>query len=286
MNYTELENKTALNKLKRKIPYGWDLNLYRGCEHGCKYCYAISSHDYLKDGKFFDNVYYKKNIIESLERELSSPEWKREIINIGGVTDSYQNIERELKLMPEVLKLMIKYRNPIIISTKSDLILRDIDLLNELSRITYVNVACTITTMDENIRGEIEPNASESINRFKVLKEFKEKTNCSVGVHLMPIIPYITDNYENLEKIYYLASKAKVDYVLPGTMYLLGKTKTNFFEFMEKYDDCKYDQIKNMYIRGSASKEYKNQLYAKINMLKEKYNVSSNYMKVLNEKIN
>ena len=192
MNTIELKSNTALNKLKRRVPYGWDLNIYRGCIHGCKYCYAMYSHDYLKDNNFFDTVYYKSNIIELLESELSSLNWKKEVINIGGVTDSYQPAEKELGLTREVLKLMIKYKNPIIISTKSDLILRDIDLINELSNITYVNIAFTITTMDEDIRCKLEPNSSPSIDRFKALKELK-KTNAVLGVHIMPIIPNLTD---------------------------------------------------------------------------------------------
>jgi DNA repair photolyase len=282
--YVAIENKSALNKLKRRIPYGWDLNIYRGCEHGCKYCYAIYSHDYLNDGNFFDTVYYKKNILEALESELSSPTWKREIVNIGGVTDSYQPIEKELKLMPEILKLMIKYKTPIIISTKSDLILRDIDLINELSKITYVNIAFTITTMDETLRSKLEPNASPSIKRFESLKKFRE-TNASLGVHLMPIIPYLTDSYDNLEKIYYLASRVKVDYVLPGTMYLRGKTKPYFLDFIRDYDNEIYTKINNLYRSGSAGVEYKDGLYKKVNELKLKYNVTSNYMTVLKSKL-
>ncbi len=284
MKYIEINNVVALNKLKRKIPYGWDLNIYRGCEHGCKYCYAIYSHDYLNDGNFFDNVYYKKNILESLEKELSSPDWKREIVNIGGVTDSYQPIEKELKIMPEILKLMIKYKTPIIISTKSDLVLRDIELIDELSKITYVNIAFTITTMDEKVREKLEPNASPSIKRFDALKKIK-KTNASLGVHLMPIIPYLTDSYENLDEIYKISSEIKVDYVLPGTLYLLGKTKPYFFNFILYYDIEVYNKLKHLYIKGSADKEYKDNLYIKINELKAKYNVSSNYMTVLKTKL-
>ena len=171
--------------------------------------------------------YIIKNILDALERELSSPNWKKEIVNIGGVTDAYQPIEEKLELMPEILKLMIKYKTLIIISTKSDLILRDFSLIEELSKITYVNIACTITTMDESLRAKLEPDGCSSKRRFEVLKKFK-KTNASVGVHLMPIIPYITDNYENIEEIYRLASEIKVDYVLPGTLYLRGKTKPYF----------------------------------------------------------
>jgi DNA repair photolyase len=284
ITYTELVADSALHKLKRRIPYAWDLNIYRGCEHGCKYCYAIYSHDYLNDGNFFDRVYYKKNIIEQLEKELSSPDWKREIVNIGGVTDSYQPIEKELKIMPEILKLMIKYKTPIIISTKSDLILRDIDLINELSKITYVNIAFTITTMDENIREKLEPNASSSIRRFKALSEFK-KTNASLGVHMMPIIPYLTDSYENLDAIYRMAADIKVDYVLPGTLYLRGKTKPYFLDFIEKENKEIYNKLFSLYKTGGAGMDYKNKLYKKVNEIKSKYGVSSNYMVVLKNKL-
>lgn len=284
MKYIEIDCKSALNKLKRKIPYGWDLNIYRGCEHGCKYCYAIYSHDYLNDGEFFSNVYYKKNILESLEKELSSPDWKREIVNIGGVTDSYQPIEEKLKIMPEVLKLMIKYKTPVIISTKSDLILRDFDLINQLSQITYVNVACTITTMDENIRKQLEPSAKPSIDRFKVLKKFKE-TNASIGVHIMPIIPYLTDSYENLDEIYRLSANIGVDYVLPGTLYLMGKTKPYFLNFIKNYNEVIYNEIKKLYLKGGAGKEYKDLLYKNVNEIKNKYNVSSSYMVALKNKL-
>ena len=139
VNYIEIESKTALNKLNRKRPYGWDLNIYRGCEHNCRYCFAMYSHDYLGNNNYFEDIYIKKNIVELLEIELSKKSWKREVINIGGVTDSYQPLEERYKLMPEILKLLIKYKTPCIISTKSDLILRDYDLIDKLSKITYVN---------------------------------------------------------------------------------------------------------------------------------------------------
>lgn len=283
-NYIPMENKSALNKLKRKIPYGFDLNIYRGCEHGCKYCYAIYSHDYLNNGNFFDNVYYKKNILEELEKELSSPNWKKDVINIGGVTDSYQPIEKELKIMRDVLKLMIKYKNPIIISTKSDLILRDIDLIDELSKLTQVNIAFTITTMDENLRQKLEPGASPSMARFEALKKLKS-TNASLGVHIMPIIPYLTDSYENLNNIYMNSSLAKVDYVLPGTLYLIGKTKPYFLNFIKGYDINIYNKIYCLYSTGSAGKIYKDNLYKYVTEIKSKYKISSNYMAAIRNKI-
>lgn len=283
--YIKLEAKSALNKIKNgRLPFNWDLNIYRGCEHRCKYCYAIYSHDYLNNSNFFNNVYYKYNILEPLEKELSSKKWKREVVNIGGVTDSYQPLEARLKLMPEVLKLMIKYKTPVIISSKSNLILRDFDLIDELSRITYVNIAETIVTADENVRRKIEPGASKIDSRFGVLKEFK-KTNASVGLHMMPIIPYLTDSYENLDTIYKRASEINVDYVLNGTLYLRGITKPYFLGFLKNVYPDIYTKIIELYKGGGAGVAYKIELYKRINEIKSKYNISGNYSKLINEKM-
>ncbi|MFV0394005.1 MAG: radical SAM protein, partial [Coprobacillaceae bacterium] len=214
----------------------------------------------------------QKNILEALEKELSKPSWKHETINMGGVCDSYQPIESKLELTRDVLKLMIKYKNPIIISTKSSLILRDLDLIKELAEITSVNIACTITTLDDRIQKIIEPHASRSIDRFKVLKKLKEETKANVGVHLMPIIPYVTDSHENLDAIFHIASDINVDYVLPGTLYLRGKTKPHFLNSIKEYDYSLYQQLYDLYRKGSLSKEYKKDVYTRIHSYRKKYN--------------
>lgn len=284
MTFTEIQAKSALTELKRKIPYGWDLNIYRGCQHGCRYCYAMYSHGYLGNGDFFNDIYVKTNIVEALERNLASKEWKGEVINIGGVTDSYQPAEAHCKLMPEILRLMIKYKNPVIISTKSKLIMRDYDLIDELSKFTYVNIAETITTMDESVRRKLEPCSCSSIERFEVLKEFR-KTNASIGVHVMPIIPMVTDSEENLDAIISGAAECGAHYLLPGTLYLRGATRKYFLEFMEKEYPETYERVKSLYKTGGAGKEYKAVLYEMVNRLRNKYNVSSSYMKPMREKL-
>ncbi|MCX7710537.1 MAG: radical SAM protein [Clostridia bacterium] len=276
--------KSALTMLKRKIPYGWDLNIYRGCQHGCKYCYAMYSHKYLDSADFFNEIHVKTNIVEELERELKSEKWKREVINIGGVTDSYQPAEAKYQLMPEILKLLIKYRTPAIISTKSKLVLRDYDLIDELSRITYINVAATITAMDEAIRTKIEPGGSTSIERFEFLKAFR-KTNASIGLHLMPIIPYITDDEQNFDRMFDAASQCGVHYVLAGTLYLRGTTRKYFLDFAQKEFPEQYEKILQLYKTGGADKEYKTALYEKVNRLRDQYGLSSSYMKPMREKL-
>lgn len=280
----ELQCESALNKLKRKVPFGWDLNIYRGCSHACRYCYAIYSHQYLNSDGFYDDIYVKTNIIEHLERELSSPSWKREVINIGGVTDSYQKAEETCQLMPQILKLLIKYKTPAIISTKSTLVLRDFDLIDQLSRITYINVAATITTMDEEVRQRLEPGSAPSLERFAMLKEFR-RTNASVGLHVMPIIPFLTDSRENFEALCLNTRECGAHYLLPGTLYLRGATRPVFFDFIQKEYPELFLKLQALYKTGGAEKDYKNQLYLMVNELRDRYGISSSYAKPMKEKM-
>ena len=282
--YKAIVCKTALNRLKRRIPYRWDLNIYRGCEHGCKYCYAVYSHDYFGARNYYNDIYVKTNIVEQLEKELSDSGWEREIVNIGGVTDSYQPAEEYYQMMPEILKLLIKYKTPAIISTKSDLILRDFDLIDELSILTYINVASTVTTTDEKLRKLIEPGGVSSKRRFEMLKAFR-KTNASVGLHVMPIIPFLTDSYKNIDSLFNMAKYSDVHYVLTGTMYLRGKTRAIFFDFIKKEFPNLYQKYIVLYKTGGANKEYKSSLYKIVNELREKYCLSSSYSRVIKEKL-
>lgn len=281
----EIKCKSALHRLyNKKLPYSWDLNIYRGCNNGCKYCYALYSHDYLNDQEFYNTLYIKTNIVEELERDLKKRSWKNQIINIGGVTDSYQSAEEEYRFMPEILKLLIKYRNPAIISTKSDLILRDFDLIEKLSKLTYINIASTITTTDPKVSKLIEPNASSPDQRFNILREFK-KTNASVGLHVMPIIPLITDSKENIDSLFKRGKDINISYLLTGALYLRGKTKTTFLNFVKEALPEKYNKMKELYINGSLNREYKNNLYNKVRYYIEKYKLPTDFNTPLKQRI-
>lgn len=172
--YREINCKSAINRIENKFGFCNDLNIYRGCLHRCRYCYAVYSHKYINSRDFFGEIFVKKNIVEVLEKELSSKSWNREIINLGSVTDSYQKAEEDYKIMPDILKLLIKYKTPMCISTKSNLILRDFDLIAKLSNIVPVRIASTITTSNEKLSYLIEPNVISPLKRFEMLKEFKK----------------------------------------------------------------------------------------------------------------
>ena len=269
--YIEINCKTACNKIDSNfLPFNWDLNIYRGCEHKCQYCFALYSHKYMNSNKFFDEIYVKKNIVECFEKQISSRRWKRTVVNIGGVTDSYQPAEKEYKLMSEILKLCIKYKVPISLSTKSKLILRDFDLFAELATLVPVDIACTITTVNENIRKLIEPNASTTQERFNNLKEFS-KTNVNTGIFIMPIIPELTDSYENLSMLYKIAKENKVNYAITSILNLRGETKISFFNFVKDKLPHLYNKIKAHYKGAYVNSEYKRHIYNILNKLEVKY---------------
>ena len=275
---TEIRCQQACNNLKNTgLPYGWDMNIYRGCQHGCVYCYAIYSHDYISKDSYYDDIYVKVNIAEQLERQLSSPSWKGEEIGIGGVTDSYQPIEAKYKLMPEILKVLIKYKNPCSISTKSDLILRDYDLIDELSRVADVSIGASINVMDDKVRKKIEPGGKSATRRFNMLKEFS-KIDVFTGLLQMPVIPYISDSPENVEALYAHAAEAQVDYVVRGVLYLRGKTRGVFFDFVRREYPELLEQLTLLYRNTNLRNEYKSSLYLMMNQLKSKYRLSGNYM--------
>lgn len=266
------------------MPYGWDLNVYKGCQHGCRYCYALYTHQHYENQNFYADIHVKTNIVDLLESELKKASWNRDIINIGGVTDCYQAAEKKYELMPEILKLLIKYKTPAIISTKSVLAMRDYDLIEELSGITYVNIAASVTTMDEDLRKGLEPFCAPSQERFEMLKAFSE-TNASVGLHLMPIIPYLTDSMENQRQLLAAGKEAKVDYVLPGMMYLRGVTRPYFMTFVKDHYPEAYQKLSALYTRGGAGKPYKTAFYENFNNLRESYGLSNSYSKAIKEKL-
>ncbi|MFH0906241.1 MAG: radical SAM protein [archaeon] len=275
----EINCKSALYKIKSEwLPYKYDLNIYRGCLHNCKYCFAKYSHKYLDnttETEFFNDIFVKKNIAEVLDKELSSLKWQGEVINLGGVTDCYQPLEAEYKLMPKVLDILIKHKQPISICTKSNLILRDFEKIKKLAEVANVSIATTITTTNENLRKQIEPAASPSSERFNFLKEFKTKTNVKeIGILQMPILPYLTDNQKDLQEIYKTAKEIGVDFIFSAILNLRGETKINYLKFIKEDFPDLYIQYLKLYRNNMhASKEYREKTYSMVKEIREKYDI-------------
>lgn len=283
MDCIPMECKSACSRVKGRFPYHWDLNVYRGCAHDCKYCFARYSHAYLEEKDFAGRVFVKTNIAEMLEKQLRSPRWDGAVINLGGVTDSYQPCEEREKHMPDILRLMIKYKNPVILSTKSDLILRDFDLLDELSRLAFVNIASTVTVMDEEIRRKLEPGAVSSRRRMEMLGAFRG-TKVHTSIHMMPVIPYLTDGEENIEGVFSAAKEAGVEWVLTALLNLRGPTRTVFLDFMDQEYPAAYRKLLPLYLRGGLE-EYRAAVWGRIAQVRRKYGLYADYQWVINREM-
>lgn len=172
------------------------LNPYRGCEHGCIYCYARPFHEYLgfSAGLDFESkIMVKEDAPELLRQELSSPKWQPQVIFMSGVTDCYQPVERKLKLTRRCLEVLAEFRNPVFIVTKNRLVTRDVDLLAELARHHAVSVWLSITTLDSELRKVMEPRTSPPAARLAAIRKLAS-AGISTGVNVAPMIPGLTDH--------------------------------------------------------------------------------------------
>ena len=178
------------------IGFEASINPYRGCEHGCIYCYARPFHEYLGFSAGIDfetKIMVKENAPQLLRAELSSPKWKPQVIAISGVTDCYQPIERKMKITRGCLEVLAEFRNPVGIITKNFLVTRDLDLLVELARHNAVQVHISLTTLDTELRKIMEPRTSPPAARLEAIRRLSE-AGVRVGILMAPIVPGLTDH--------------------------------------------------------------------------------------------
>jgi len=190
------------------IPFTASINVYRGCEHGCAYCYARPFHEYLgfSPGLDFETkIVVKYNAPELLRKELESPKWKPQCIAMSGVTDCYQPAERKLQLTRRVLEVLLEFRNPVGIVTKNHLVTRDADLLAQLAKFDCAVVYISITTLDPELTPKLEPRAALPKMRLAAVKTLAA-AGVPVGVMLAPMIPGLNDH--EIPKIIEAAAEA------------------------------------------------------------------------------
>lgn len=178
------------------IPYERSVNPYRGCDHGCIYCYARPYHEYLglSAGLDFETrIFVKDRAPELLRAELTDRSWHPQVLALSGVTDAYQPIERTLELTRRCLQVLAEFRNPVAITTKNALVVRDIDVLEELARHKAVSVAVSVTTLDESLRRAMEPRTATADHRFETVARLNDR-GIPAGVMVAPVIPGLTDH--------------------------------------------------------------------------------------------
>ena len=214
------------------VPFEQSINPYRGCEHGCVYCFARPAHAYvnLSPGLDFETrLFYKQDAAARLREELSRPRYRCSPIALGTNTDPYQPIERRFRVTRDLLGLMLECRHPVTLVTKSTLVLRDLDLLGELARRNLTRVFLSVTTLDDDLKRRMEPRAASPAARLAAVRELA-RAGVPVGVMVAPVIPAINDH--ELEAVVEAAAHAgagSVDYIL---LRLPREVRDLFYEWL------------------------------------------------------
>jgi len=220
----------------RSPDLGFDttLNAYRGCEHGCVYCYARPGHEYLGLSaglEFETRIFAKREAPALLRRELSRPTWSPRPILLSGVTDPWQPVERRLRLTRGVLKVLAEARNPVSVITKSGLVVRDLDLLQGLAAVDAAAASLSITTLDADLARRLEPRAASPRRRLRTLERLAA-AGIPVGVSVAPVIPGLTEH--ELPRILEAAAGAGARWAGYGVLRLPGAVRDLFADWLDR----------------------------------------------------
>ncbi|MFN2251305.1 MAG: radical SAM protein [Anaerolineae bacterium] len=224
--YDEIEAKTLLGTVKQPDPWfglKYNMNLYRGCQHQCIYCDTRSECYGIDD---LGRVAVKVNAIELLRDELSRKR-VRGTIGTGSMNDPYMPLEREVRQTGRALEVIAEFRFPVHVVTKSDLVLRDRAVLREIARV-YAAVSFTLTTTDDELARKVEPGAPRPSRRLAAMRQLADD-GVTTGVALMPVLPFLEDDPENIIAILERAADAGATYVIPGMGMTLRDRQRAFY---------------------------------------------------------
>ncbi len=289
----EIRVKSILNKHKKRDDWFLDdysVNPYSGCSFNCIYCYVKGS----KYGENMANTFSVKiNAPEILEKQLLRRAKKQEygIIALSTATEPYMPIEEKLKLTRKLLKIILKYRFPVEIATKSKLVLRDLDILKQIDKNAIlpqdlkhrlkhgVIISFSISTLDEGLARILEPGAPKPIDRLETMKKCKEE-GFFTGVCFIPVLPFLSDSKEEIEETIRTVKEYGADFIFVGGLTLFGNgpsdCKTLYYKFLEKHYPDLVPKYKDLY-KGSwaPSKQYQKQIQEKSKKLCEKYGIKN-----------
>jgi len=283
--------KSVLNKHKQRDSWFLDdysVNPYEGCSCNCLYCYIRGS----KYGENMeDGIVVKSNILDILQRQLRTRAKKRQygIVAVGSGTDAYMRQEEKFRLTEDILKLLLRHRFPVFISTKSTMILRDVELLRQIDKDAIVPddlkqklnrgaiLSVSISTMNNEISNVLEAGAATPQQRLETLSQLKGQ-GFLAGVNAIPVLPFISDSEEELEKIISAAKHAGADYILIGGLTLFGDqpadSRTLYFNFLNRYDPSLIPRYEMLYKQNFfLPKEYLQQLKERSQRICAKYDI-------------
>jgi DNA repair photolyase len=250
--------RTIINTVapEADMPFGFTVNPYRGCEHGCIYCYARTHHEYLGFScglDFETKIMAKPDAPALLRRELALPKWKGDPIVMSAITDVYQPIEKEMRLTRQCLEIMESCGQPVATMTKNTLALRDLDLWQSLARRKAAQVIVTLVTLDPKLAGILEPRASPPMARLRIIREMA-RAGVPVGVNIAPVIPGLTD--KEIPAILEAAKEAGAQSAIWILLRLPYQLKELFEDWLRRHFPDRADHVLSLLRQSYGGKLY------------------------------
>ncbi len=231
--YQEVTCRSALNRVSG-MPFEWTLNPYRGCTHGCHYCYARRYHAQFElgsDDEFASIIFVKTNVVDVLRRELRKPSWGGQLVALGTATDCYQPIEGHYKLTRQALQAFCDFGNPASVVTKGPMIVRDKDILADLSRRAECTVCISVPCVDEDVWRALEPGTAHPLQRLRAVRALVD-AGIRTGVLMNPIVPGISSKPALIERTVKAIAEHGAQFIGCNVMYLQDGTKDHFMRWL------------------------------------------------------
>jgi DNA repair photolyase len=271
-----LAARSTLNRESSgRMPFAWTINPYRGCEFGCHYCYARYTHEFLEhwDGLDFERkIYAKVNAPELLRAELRAARDRGQSIALGTATDPYQPAEKQFEITRRLLEVFAEFRGlEFSITTKSTLVLRDLDVLRRNAERHRLSVAITISTTDEGLARRLEPNAPPPAKRLEAVGALSQ-VGVPTGVMLMPVLPGLTDSPCSLETVARAAAESGARFLYADVLFLMPSAMKQFMPFLEREYPRLVKRYRKLYARSAyLNGEYKEEIKQLVAALRTRY---------------
>ena len=281
VEYFALPCRSALNRESSgRMPFAWTLNPYRGCEFGCKYCYARYTHEFMEmwDGLDFERkIYAKEEAPERLRAELRQAKDKGLPIALGTATDPYQPAEKQFEITRRMLEVFLDFEGlDFAITTKSVLILRDLDLLVRVSSRHRFSVHMTVTTTDERLARLLEPKAPPPAKRLEAVRQLCE-AGIRVGINAMPILPGLNDSEKSLGDLAQAARRAGAKFLYGNILFLTSSAMRQFMPFLEEEFPRLANRYRKLYAHSAyLNGEYKEKMTKLLTELRTRYGLDGN----------
>ncbi|HEX6322891.1 MAG TPA: radical SAM protein [Vicinamibacterales bacterium] len=276
--YQEIQCRAALNRTVG-MPFNWTLNPYRGCTHSCHYCFARKYQHQLELGAgdtFSSLILVKVNLVEVLRKELDKPSWTREQVAVGTATDPYQPIEGHYKLTRGALQALAAARTPIGLVTKGPMIVRDIDVLSELSSAAACTVYMSVPTVDEAIWRELEPGTAHPLQRLRAVQKLSE-AGVRAGVLVNPLVPGFSTRRRVLARTLEAIADHKAAFAGMNTMYLEGGSRAHFMGFLAEEHPAIVNRYQRLYARKYLTKNYANLVRQRFDALRKRHRLAARH---------